>query len=204
MQVCLETLLSHPDLPDAKRTEFIERCYANAERLRQLLVDVSTITRMDDGASQISRERICVSDIIAEVVTEMTECVTAAGMTIHNDVPEGITIDGNRQLVSSIFRNLIENAAAYSEGSRIDIHLERHTDTSYVFSLADDGKGVDSEHLERIFERFYRIDKGRSRPKGGTGLGLSIVKNAVMMHGGAIKAKNQRSGGLKFIFSLAK
>ena len=204
MQVCLETLLSHPDLPDAKRTEFIERCYANAERLRQLLVDVSTITRMDDGASQISRERICVSDIIAEVVTEMTECVTAAGMTIHNDVPEGITIDGNRQLVSSIFRNLIENAAAYSEGSRIDIHLERHTDTSYVFSLADDGKGVDSEHLERIFERFYRIDKGRSRPKGGTGLGLSIVKNAVMMHGGAIKAKNQRSEGLKFIFSLAK
>ena len=134
----------------------------------------------------------------------MTECVTAASMTIHNDVPEGITIDGNRQLVSSIFRNLIENAAAYSEGSRIDIHLERHTDTSYVFSLADDGKGVDSEHLERIFERFYRIDKGRSRQKGGTGLGLSIVKNAVMMHGGAIKAKNQRSGGLKFIFSLAK
>ena len=117
---------------------------------------------------------------------------------------ENVVINGNRAFVDSIFRNLIDNAIAYSGGSVVTISLENDSDKSYTFSVADNGVGIPQEHIERIFERFYRIDKGRSRDIGGTGLGLAIVRNAVQLHGGRIYAVNQPSGGVKFVFTLSK
>ena len=99
----------------------------------------------------------------------------------------------------------MDNAIAYAGTNiRINISCFREDENFYYFSFADTGVGVAPEHLNRLFERFYRVDKGRSRKLGGTGLGLAIVKNAVLIHGGTISAKNNQGGGLEFVFTLAK
>lgn len=204
IQVCLETLLSGIDLSEDKKMELIERCYTNNERLRRLLNDVSLITRMEDGSALISKERIVVNDIIKEVAEELEIMPKEERLNLHTDFDEQVVIDGNISLIGSIFRNLTENAIAYSEGRNIYISLLENNDEECRISFEDDGKGVQEGQLPRLFERFYRVDKGRSRQKGGTGLGLAIVKHAVQFHGGTIKASNRSDGGLRFEFSLKK
>ena len=204
MQVCLETLLEHPDLDAERRNNFIKRCYDANQRLQSLLADVSALTRIEDGGKQIDRQKINAGGVVAEICKEYEEVARGKNFTINNKVPDELWIQGNASLLASVFRNLINNALAYSEGSKITISLLRRTPTEYIFSFADNGKGVPQRHINKIFERFYRVDKGRSRQSGGTGLGLAIVKNAVQWHGGTIKAENLPLGGLRFIFSLRK
>lgn len=198
IQVCIETLLSHPDMSKEKRIEFLTRCFANNQRLQQLLSDVSLITRMDDGAKSIIREQIDLTEIIRNVVEERTDTAEKHGFTIQNDVVRPINIFGNSSLWESVFYNLIDNAISYSGGSKITINQLQSSQNKIIITLCDNGCGVAEEHLSRLFERFYRVDKGRSRAAGGTGLGLSIVKNAVQLHGGSIAVSNNPHGGLCF------
>ena len=123
---------------------------------------------------------------------------------LHADFKELVVIEGNLSLIASIFRNLTENAIAYSGGKNIFISLMENTSQQCMIRFEDDGRGVEQEQLPRLFERFYRVDKGRSRQMGGTGLGLSIVKHAVQFHGGSISVTNRPGGGLRFDFSLRK
>ena len=125
-------------------------------------------------------------------------------MTVYNYLPEIIITNGNNSLIYSIFRNLMDNAINYAgEGKTIAISAFEQDDKWY-FSFSDNGVGIPVEHMSRVFERFYRVDKGRSRSLGGTGLGLAIVKNAVMLHGGTIIAQAPTNGGLCFKFTLKK
>lgn len=202
--VCLETLLSGINLSEEKRQELIERCYANNERLRRLLSDVSLITRMEDGNALIERESVDITALIADIASELTIMPPDERLTLHTDITEPIIVEGNLSLIASIFRNLTENAIAYSEGKNIYVSLVESTPAEYRIRFEDDGRGVEEKQLGRLFERFYRVDKGRSRQKGGTGLGLSIVKHAVQFHGGTITATNRPGGGLRFDFSLKK
>ena len=204
MQVCLETLLSGINISEEKRQELIERCYANTGRLRRLLEDVSLITRMEDGNALIEREPVDITAIIADIASELTIMPPDERLTLHTDITEPIIVEGNLSLIASIFRNLTENAIAYSEGKHIYVSLLESTPAEYRIRFEDDGRGVEEKQLGRLFERFYRVDKGRSRQKGGTGLGLSIVKHAVQFHGGTITATNRPGGGLRFDFSLRK
>ena len=204
IQICLETLLSGVELSDEKRVELIERCYVNNARLRNLLNDVSLITRMEDGSLLISKEPVVLNDIIGEIHKELDVVSEGEKMTLHTDFKDIITVCGNLSLIGSIFRNLTENAIAYSGGKNIYITLLANDADSCTISFEDDGRGVDPHKLHRLFERFYRIDKGRSRQIGGTGLGLSIVKHAVQFHGGNITVTNRPGGGLKFVFTLSK
>lgn len=202
IQVCLETLIDHPDMSEEKKQEFRSRCLANSERLKNLLADVSLITRMDDGGTAITKENLNLTDIIHEVVTECTPIADSKGIRINDSINTPIQLNGNQSLLSSVFRNLIDNAIAYSNGTRIDITLENTTPGRTTITLSDNGAGVEPEHLSRLFERFYRVDKGRSRAIGGTGLGLSIVKNAILMHNGTITVANRPTGGLRFTITL--
>ncbi len=204
IQVCLETLLSGINLSDEKRQELIERCYMHNERLRRLLNDVSLITRMEDGSALISREKVTINEIINEVAEELAVMPDDERLTLHTDFSDEVIIDGNPSLIGSIFRNLTENAIAYSEGKNIYISLLENNEEECRICFEDDGKGVRQEQLPHLFERFYRVDKGRSRQKGGTGLGLAIVKHAVQFHGGTIIATNRPKGGLRFEFLLKK
>ncbi|MCR4860138.1 MAG: HAMP domain-containing histidine kinase [Bacteroidales bacterium] len=202
IQVCLETLLSGIELSDEKRKDLIGRCYANTERLRHLLADVSLITRMEDGSQSIDREMVQVNGILQEISEELEALPEEQKMTMHIDIGEPVIIYGNHSLISSIFHNLTENALAYSGGKDIFVSLLSHGHGVYRICFEDNGCGVEEEKLSRLFERFYRVDKGRSRQKGGTGLGLSIVKHAILFHGGTVSVDNGSAGGLRFIFSF--
>ena len=204
IQVCLETLLSGINLSEEKRQELIERCYANSDRLRRLLNDVSLITRIEDGSALIGKERVVINDIIGEVAKELEMLPEDERLLLHTDFSDEVIIDGNPSLIGSIFRNLTENAIAYSEGRNIYISLLENNEKLCRIRFEDDGKGVEQKHLSHLFERFYRVDKGRSRQKGGTGLGLAIVKHAVQFHGGTIIVTNRPNGGLRFEFTLNK
>ena len=204
MQVCLETLLSGIALSEEKRQELIARCYAHNERLRQLLNDISLITRLEEGSQLISTENVCINNILREISEELGVLPPEERLELHINFNEEVTLAGNNSLIGSIFSNLTKNAIAYSGGRNIYITLLENTEKLCRIRFEDDGQGVAPQHLSRLFERFYRIDKGRSRKLGGTGLGLSIVKHAVLFHGGNITAINRPEGGLRFDFTLMK
>ena len=204
IQVCLETLLSGINISEEKRQELIERCYANNERLRRLLGDVSLITRMEDGSQLIGKESVAINNIIDEIAKELEIMPEEERFLLHTNFNEQVIVDGNLSLIASIFRNLTENAIAYSGGKNIYISLIENNDNYCRIDFEDDGCGVEEKQLPRLFERFYRVDKGRSRQMGGTGLGLAIVKHAVQFHGGTITVCNRQSGGLRFEFTLKK
>ena len=204
IQVCLETLLSNINISEEKRQDLIERCYINNERLRRLLEEVSLITRMEDGSLLINKESVCVNNIINEISEELEIMPEEERFNLNLDFNENVIINGNISLIGSIFRNLTENTIAYSGGKNIYISLVENNDKWCRIRFEDDGCGVSETQLSRLFERFYRIDKGRSRQKGGTGLGLSIVKHAVQFHNGNISVSNRKEGGLCFDFLLCK
>lgn len=199
-----DTILDDPQMSIDTQRQFIQRTNAQARRLTALLQDISTLNRMDYAAHQLVKERTDISAIVSDIVEETSFALEKHHMTLSNCLPQDIIIQGNPSLIYSIFRNLIDNAINYAgEGSVIDISAEQTAD-SWTFRLSDNGVGIAPEHLSRIFERFYRIDKSRSRSIGGTGLGLAIVKNAVLLHGGTITARNAPDGGLEFEFTLKR
>ena len=204
IQVCLETLLSGIYLTEEKRQELIERCYMHNNRLRKLLDEVSLITRMEDGSQLINKEPVHINSIIDEIAEELKIMPKGERLNLNTNFSEEVIINGNISLIGSIFRNLTENAISYSGGKNIYISLLENNNKYCKICFEDDGTGVEEKQLSHLFERFYRVDKGRSRKMGGTGLGLAIVKHAVQFHGGKITVANRPNGGLSFTFTLHK
>ncbi|MGC9150174.1 MAG: sensor histidine kinase [Microbacter sp.] len=201
----METLYDNPDLPSDKQQFFIQRSYAQAQRLNQLLQDILLLNELNEAPQTIEMELICINPLIEQVLQDVSLKLEQKQMKAHVAVEKEIWIHANSMLVYSIFRNLLDNAIAYAgEHATVTIGLSGENATHYHFVFFDNGIGVDSEHLSHLFDRFYRVDKGRSRKTGGTGLGLSIVKNAVELHSGSISVKNRQEGGLEFHFSLHK
>lgn len=200
---CFETLLNN-NLDAETTRRLMESGYNNTMRLNDLLQDVALITRITDAKSTLDVAEVNVADVIKKICEEVDSYSVEEKMRINVNVPDNVIIKGNKQLVDAIFRNLVNNAIQYSGGRDIFISLIKETDDFYWFDFYDNGTGVAEEHLSKIFERFYRIDSGRSRKQGGTGLGLSIVRNSVLFHNGEISAQNRKFAGLEFIFSLHK
>lgn len=205
IQGYLETIVNNPDLPREKLDQFLSRSYAQSNRLTHLLSDISLLTRMEEAPNMTEKETVNLYQMVQSIFNEVTLQLEEKQIKAQNLLPTDLEIQGNASLLYSIFRNLTDNTIAYA-GTDISITIQcfRQGEKFYYFSFADTGIGVSPEHLGRLFERFYRVDKGRSRKLGGTGLGLAIVKNAVLLHGGSIFAKKNPEGGLEFIFTLSK
>ena len=200
----LEILLSDKPVEDDRRRFFLDRCFRQTLRLSDLIQDVSIINKLEESADLFPRTEVDATEVAKEAIDDLADKAAAVGITIQNNLP-AMPLGGNHELLYCIFRNLVENSIAYA-GSNINIVLETYKDNPdhYFIHYYDTGKGVADEYLSRLFDRFVRIDEGRSRQNGGTGLGLSIVKHSVLFHGGEIYAKNRTEGGLEFFFSLKK
>ncbi|MFK8101938.1 MAG: sensor histidine kinase [Saprospiraceae bacterium] len=205
IQAFLETVLANPKIEAEKKIYFIQKAFYQTERLNRLIQDITTINKLETEVDFFEKKRVSLYDIIMEI-RETTELrMEARKMELSCNFPMDITIMGNKEFVYSIFQNLVENSINYAGiGTKIKISKYHEDKNFYYFSYFDDGMGIPEEHLNRIFERFYRVDSGRSRKQGGTGLGLSIVKNAVLFHKGEISAKSRKKGGVEFLFSLRK
>lgn len=201
----LEILLGDKPVEEEKRRFFLERCYSQTLRLSDLINDVSLINKLEESSELFPKEELSVRAIAEEAVVELEDASLAHKIEISNELPEMMNIVGNHSLVYSIFRNLLENAISYAgDGSQVGFECYRKDDERYYIRFYDTGRGVDNRYLPKLFDRFLRIDDGRSRKSGGTGLGLSIVKHAVLFHGGEIYVRNREGGGLEFFFSLKK
>lgn len=204
IQGYLETILDNPHIDEETKKQFLKHSYAQSQRLTSLLQDISTLNRMDDAPEIKENVEVNISEMVKDISKETALQLEKRHMSFIINLPENIIVHGNKSLLYSVFRNLTDNAITYAGyGTTITLDaVENNKDWSFAFY--DNGIGVANEHLSRIFERFYRVDKGRSRKLGGTGLGLAIVKNAVMIHGGTIQAKNLPTGGLRFDFNIKK
>lgn len=205
IQGYLETILSNPDLSPDKRQFFLERCYSQSTRLTGLLRDISVLNRLDEASEMFDLTEVNITKLIAEIQKECSQDMEEKHITSEIILPGDPTVFGNNSLLYSIFRNLYDNAIAHAgENIRITVNCYKEDPKYYYFSFSDNGVGIPEEHINRIFERFYRVDKGRSRKIGGTGLGLSIVKNGVNFHKGQISAKSSPGKGVTFFFTLKK
>lgn len=201
----LEILLGEKPVSDDKRRYFLDRCYQQTLRLSSLINDVSLINKLEEADDLFPLTTLNLYDIAQEAIRDLEENISTQNDTIINHLPTDSVIQGNTELVYAIFRNLIENAISYA-GERVTITIETYKEApdTYYIHFFDTGCGVDNKYLDRIFDRFLRIEEGRSRKSGGTGLGLSIVKHAVLFHQGTIYCRNRNEGGLEYFLSLSK
>ncbi len=204
IQGYLETIIGNPGMNEDTKKQFLDRCYAQSQRLASLLTDISTLNRLDDAPELMPFEEVDIAKTVSQIMKETALEMEHRHMTFVNQLPPALVVQGNPSMIYSIFRNLTDNAISYA-GDGTTVTLSARQDAGkWHFTFSDNGVGVPHEHLGRLFERFYRVDKGRSRKLGGTGLGLAIVKNAVILHGGTISAANNMEGGLRFEFSINK
>jgi len=198
----IDTIYENPDMDNEIRAHFLKNCTQQINRLVDMVTDLSTMARLEGGVSNIPTEKLDFYDVVNSIVFDITESGMAGDMKFVNAIPIGTFIRGNFNLLNNMIANLAKNAIAYSGGSEMGVKLLASNKRFYSFAFYDNGKGIPDDLIPRLFERFFRVDSGRSRKKGGTGLGLPIVKTTVLTLGGTISARNSRTGGLEFVFTL--
>ncbi len=198
----VEALLDGPD-HEPGTTRFLEIIARHSARMERLVKDLLRLARLDAGQEPLELAEVSVEGLFGSVAADLQPLIEGRRQSVRIDVtPPTLTVRGDPAKLHDVLRNLIENASAYTpEGSRIE--LTATADASQVrLSVADTGHGIPDAELPRIFERFYRVDKARSRDSGGTGLGLSIVRHLVELHGGQASAANRPDGGAIFTIVL--
>ncbi len=200
----IETLQKN-QLDKDKQKYFVDKAYAQAYRLKELIEDIQVLNKIEEASSKFIFETVGIKEVLDEVNESLKTSLDEKNIKILSNISKGIVVKGNRSLLESIFHNLIDNSIKYA-GNDSEINISQYSEDKnfYYFSFKDSGSGIAEEHLSRIFERFYRVDSGRSRKTGGTGLGLAIVKNAIQLHQGTISARNSKDGGLEFLFTIPR
>jgi signal transduction histidine kinase len=198
----LEIVLGN-QLDEARRRQYLERAYSQTQTLSALISDMSLLARIDEKQGAFEFTAIDAATLLDKVHSDTSKGLIEKNIAFRMDIPLGLTFRGNESLLYSVFRNLTDNVIAHAgEGVEIRIAVPAVERGVALVSFSDTGRGVDERHMERIFERFYRVNEGRTRDTGGSGLGLSIVRNTVALHGGTISVKGNRPSGLEFTFTL--
>lgn len=201
----LETVLEKP-LDAKKKQQFLTKAYNQVLGLSELIQDMGLITRIEEAPSSFSFEPVSLTKVLQGLKNDLATSLEEKGIGMNWDIPEKLMVKSNNNLLYSIFRNLTDNVIRYA-GSNVKIAINQYSEDEnfYYFLYSDTGRGISDEtHFNRLFERFYRINEGRTRDSGGSGLGLSIVKNALLLHKGTITVKNRQGGGLEFLIKLPK
>lgn len=202
IQANAETLLSGAlDHPDHAR-RFTEAIHRNAERLTAIIADLLDLTRIESGKLQLRPEPVDLHEAAMHAIDTVTEFAKSRGTQVHNEVVENLLVEGDAQALDQVLMNLLGNAVKYSGDKRNVTVRAQVVGDEVRIEIEDDGPGIELHHRERIFERFYRIDAGRSRDIGGTGLGLSIVKHLVTALGGRLGVEQATPTGARFWFTL--
>ena len=197
-----ETLLDNP-IADNHVRDFLEIIRKNAARMSRLTEELLTLARVESGEHRFDMQRVSTEELLQDALESFREVARSYGVevVIENSVPAG-HVNADREAIHQIFSNLIENALKYAASGKKIILGARAAANGVEFYVRDFGPGISSEHLHRLFERFYRVDKARSRESGGTGLGLAIAKHIVLAHEGTIRAESDLNHGSTFLFTL--
>jgi two-component system, OmpR family, phosphate regulon sensor histidine kinase PhoR len=197
-----ETLLDSA-MADNHVRDFLEIIRKNAARMSRLTEDLLTLARVESGEHRFDVQRVSVEELLQDALESFQEVARSYGveLVVENLVPAG-QVNADREAIHQIFSNLIENALKYAASGKKIVLGARAAERGVEFYVRDFGPGISSEHLPRLFERFYRVDKARSRESGGTGLGLAIAKHIVLAHGGTIRAESELNHGSSFLFTL--
>ncbi|MGD0214423.1 MAG: ATP-binding protein [Terriglobales bacterium] len=197
-----ETLLDGA-LVDNHVRDFLEIIRKNSARMSRLTEDLLTLARVESGEHRFDVQRVSAEELLQDARESFSETARSYGveLTIENAVPDA-HVNADREAIHQIFSNLIENALKYAASGKRIVLGARAAENGVEFYVRDFGPGISSEHLPRLFERFYRVDKARSRESGGTGLGLAIAKHIVLAHGGWIRAESELNHGSSFLFIL--
>jgi two-component system phosphate regulon sensor histidine kinase PhoR len=180
---------------------FLSIAHANALRMDRLIEDLLELSRAESGESPIATEEVPIADFLQRVAGLHRDAAARAGKTV-TVTAENAVLKADLGKLASAVSNLVDNAIKYGrDGGRIALE-GRVEERAYVIEVSDDGPGIPPEHLPRIFERFYRVDKGRSRDLGGTGLGLSIARHIVESHGGTIRVESRIGAGTRFVIRI--
>ena len=201
-----ETLLDTTPENGAPTREFLEIIRKNSSRMSRLTEDLLTLARVESGETRFDVEPVPPAELLHDAEESFREIARTHGIDLRiqdHPIPESLAaVLADREAIHQVFSNLIDNALKYgASGGRIVLGA-RTVPHAVEFSVRDFGAGIASEHLPRLFERFYRVDKARSRESGGTGLGLAIAKHIMLAHGGSIRAESELAHGAIFLFTL--
>lgn len=197
-----ETLLDGAKDNPEVATKFLQTIQRNSERLQFLIEDLLTISELESGRIKMNLQSVRLHSLVDRVLEDFKTQASARRVELKNAVPE-LTARADADRLQQVLGNLIGNAIKYGrEGGHVNVTGHLLDGHAIELCVQDDGPGIPAESLERVFERFYRIDKARSREQGGTGLGLSIVKHIVQSHGGKVWAKSEVGSGAAFYFTL--
>lgn len=202
MKILLENIMYEPDMPKELRQEFLQDMNHEIDRLTGIITDLLTLTRMDNGASPLKMEQVDLTEVTREDLRLLKPMAEKRGQELTGDVETGCRMTGDRGKLAQVLYNLTDNAMKYTpDGGAIHVSLENRGKT-LAWTVTDNGVGISKEDQRHIFERFYRVDKARSRETGGTGLGLSIVHQLVSQHGGSISVESEPGKGTAFTVEL--
>lgn len=196
-------LLKNNMVEAADVAPFAGKIYEEAQRMTQLVEDVISLSRLDEGAGELPREKVELYSLAERVITSLQPAADAAHVSLAlTGTP--VEVEGISQLLSSIVYNLCDNAIKYNRENGSVVIDVQSGEKEAVVSVRDTGIGIDAKHRERIFERFYRVDRSRSKAVGGTGLGLSIVKHAALVHKAALTLESEVGKGTTVMVKFPK
>lgn len=202
MKIMLESLIYQPDMDKELRTEFMNDINSEIDRLSNVVSDLLTLVQMDSHNVKLTRENLSIAALVKENAHRLQPIADQKGQQIQLSLGDSCDIYADKSKLNQVIYNLMENAVKYTQaGGQIKVSLQRQGRDARL-TVADNGPGIPKENLPHVFDRFYRVDKARSREKGGTGLGLSIVHQLVLLHGGTIRVESEEGKGASFIVEL--